>query len=383
MPAYKDEERGTWYVKCYYTDYYGRKQQKKKRGFKTKREAKAWEDNFLANESRLPETIFKDVISQYLDDTKDKIAPSTLTYKKQVIEVYIMPVFGEIEICKITPEMVLSWQKDLMKTPCRKRKAQKLSPTTVNHITAQLSAIFNYAVKYYNVSKNPVSIIDRLKGESKTMDFWEVNQFKRALTWISNPEMHLIFQMLFFGGFRISELLALTPGDLQKNERAVFINKTYKLDDGKWIKGPPKSKNSTRLVALPDFLWDELESFVRRQYHLNQNMDIFTVSRSTIRARLEYIAEQTSLPRIRIHDLRHSHVSYLINLGFTIYEIADRIGDTPTVVERIYSHMYQSRRLEIADRIQRENSENNDISTKLVPQRLLRSKDYQYLPRKF
>jgi integrase len=71
-----------------------------------------------------------------------------------------------------------------------------------------------------------------------------------------------------------------------------------------------------------------------------------------IRKHLDKAAELAKVKRIRVHDLRHSHVSYLISLGFTIFEIADRIGDTPTVVEMIYAHMYEGKRVEIAQKMQ-------------------------------
>ena len=354
MPVYKDEERNTWYVKCYYEDCYGKIRQKKKRGFKLRKEAKAWEDNFLSNDAKVPTITFNEVLERYYDDVQYKVVPSTLSQKKMTIGRHIVPIFGDLPIMKISPEMILSWQNDLRSTPQVVAKDKVLSARSIHGITAQLAAVLNFAVRYYNLPQNPVNKLDKVKYEKKQLDFWDVDQFKKAVEFSKGIEMHLIFQMLFYGGFRIGELQALTPADLRERDMSVSVTKTYKYIDGEWVKGPPKSPNSTRRVALPEFVWKELKGYISKLYHHDDNSDIFTCSRSKIRTHLDNAAKFAKVPRIRVHDLRHSHVSYLISLGFTTYEIADRIGDTPFVVEKIYAHMYESKRMEIAKKLQSE-----------------------------
>lgn len=58
MPSYRNPSTGKWYCKFYYTDYQGKKKQKKKEGFALKREAEAFERDFLQNISFQPEAIF-------------------------------------------------------------------------------------------------------------------------------------------------------------------------------------------------------------------------------------------------------------------------------------------------------------------------------------
>lgn len=367
MPAYKDEERGTWYAKFYYTDYYGNKQQKKKRGFKTKREAKAYEDNFLANEAKAPSTLFSDLLDKYYIYIQTRIEPTTLETKQGIMNNHIIPVFKDIPINKITPEMVLVWQDELRLKPGTNNRPLKAS--TVNIITGQFSAVMNYAVKYYHLPSNPFLHVEKDKVEKEEMNFWEINQFNNALRFCKSQdiEMILLLKMLFFGGFRIGELQAITPADLLDNEMSVNINKTYKTVKRKWVKGPPKSENSYRRVPLPEFLWKELKTFVGHCYGMGMNDDIFNLKRSTIQYRLDIISEKSGQVRLRIHDLRHSHVAYLISLGFTFYEIADRIGDTVAVVEQTYAHLYPNKRIDVAKRIH-EKASFSQNSTKIVPQ---------------
>ena len=351
MPAYKDEERGTWYIKCYYEDYLGRRQQKKKRGFKTKREAKAYEDNFLATEAKAPSTLFSDLLDQYYIYIKPRVAPTTLQHKHGVMENHVIPVFKDVPINKITSEMVLAWQEDLRTKPGTNNLPLKSS--TVNIITGQFSAVMNYAVKNYHLSSNPFSSLSKDKRVRYEMSFWEIDQFNDALSYCKSQEieMILILKMLFFGGFRIGELLALTPGDLRECDMSVYISKTYKYIDKEWVKGPPKSENSYRRVPLPEFLWNELQSFINRCYGIGMDDDIFHITRNQIQYKINKIAEKSKLVRLRIHDLRHSHVAYLISLGFTFYQIADRIGDTVAVVEQTYAHLYPDQRVDVAKKI--------------------------------
>lgn len=352
MPVYKDEERGTWYVKCYYEDYLGRRQQKKKRGFKTKREAKAYEDNFLATESKAPSTLFRDLLAKYYVYIEPRVAPTTLQHKHGVMNNHVIPVFKDVPINKITPEMVLEWQEDLRLKPGTNNHTLKGS--TINIITGQFSAVMNYAVKYYKLPSNPFKDVEKDKYKQDEMNYWEIDQFNNALSYCAKQEieMILILKMLFYGGFRIGELQAITPADLIDDEMSVNITKTYKLIKGKWVKGPPKSDHSYRRVSLPEFLWTELKSFISRCYGIGEDDDIFFLTRNQIQYKIDKISEKSNQVRLRIHDLRHSHVAYLISLGFTFYEIADRIGDTVAVVEQTYAHLYPKKRINVAKKIQ-------------------------------
>lgn len=352
MPAYKDEDRGTWYAKFYYTDCYGNKQQKKKRGFKTKREAKSFEENFLANEAKSPDITFREILDIYYEDVQHKVVPSTMVQKRMTMDRHILPTFGDLPISKITPEMVLSWQNDLRTKSQVWSKKKPLSPRTIVGITGQLAAVFNFAVRYYNLPRNPVNVLDKIKYNQREITFWEIDEFQKALRYSKGYEMRIIFLMLFYGGFRIGELQAITLADLRESDMSVMINKTFKVVDKKWTVGPPKSHHGIRRVPLPEFVWEELQDYISKLYHREDGGEIFTASRCMIRKHLDKAAELAKVKRIRVHDLRHSHVSYLISLGFTIFEIADRIGDTPTVVEMIYAHMYEGKRVEIAQKMQ-------------------------------
>ena len=131
MTVTKNEERGYWEVLFYYKDYTGKRKQKHKRGFKTKKEAIAWAEQFM---------IFRSFWELYRDDMSQRLRENTVRSKDYVVELKILPYFGEKKIADITAADIRRWQNDIMK--------QGYAPTYLKTINNQLSAIFNYAVKH-------------------------------------------------------------------------------------------------------------------------------------------------------------------------------------------------------------------------------------------
>lgn len=86
MPAYKDKERGTWYASFYYTDWQGIKHKKKKRGFKTQREAKEFERDFLANEQKETDVTFATLVDEYFKDMEQRLRETTIFNKQHIFK---------------------------------------------------------------------------------------------------------------------------------------------------------------------------------------------------------------------------------------------------------------------------------------------------------
>ena len=149
MPVYKKEQSGTWFCKFCYTDWNGARKQKKKEGFKTKKEAQDFERDFLNKAARSCEMRFSCMADLYLEDCKPRLKPTTLFNKETIIRQKILPWFGDLPTSDITAATVRRWQNALME--------QGFSPTYLKAIHDQASAIFNFAVKYYKLADNPMS----------------------------------------------------------------------------------------------------------------------------------------------------------------------------------------------------------------------------------
>lgn len=341
MPVYKDEERKTWYASFYYTNWNGEKKKKKKRGFKTQREAKEYEREFKIKYAESPQITFNTLYNEYIKDIEHRIRVSTLNLKKSIYKLKILPYFKDRIISEIKPGDIRKWQNAMLEMKSEKT-TKGFSPGHLYKINAELSEIFKFGVNFYGLSFNPCDKVGHVGSPSKKteMNFWTIDEYNVFIAAEEKKHYHLCFDMLFWGGFRIGEVLALTPKKIDREKKAVYIDSTYQRINGKDHIGPPKSKNSYRTVELPDFVYNELIDYVDSIYELGEDDRVFNFQSQSLNYELSKLSKITGIKKIRVHDLRHSHVSLLIELGFQSHAIAGRIGDTVATVDSTYAHLY-------------------------------------------
>lgn len=353
MPQYKDEKTNTWYCKFYYTDYTGTKRQKKKRGFKLQREAKEWERNFLETQQADITMNFESFTKIYNEDMKHRLREHTFTQKQYVINKKLIPFFGKIPVNQITPANVRKWQNELMSH--KDDKGNGYSETYLRTINNQLTAILNYAVRYYGLRENPCRKAGSIgKGHAEEMQFWTTEEFKKFLQKISDkPQARAGFLTLYYTGLRIGELLALEYCDIDFDECKITVNKSYQRINCKDVITPPKTPKSIRTISIPEFLRDELREYTDKLYHIHKHDRIFPYTKSFFEHEMIRGTRDGEVNRIRLHDLRHSHASLLIELGFTPLLIADRLGhEKVETTLNTYSHLFPHKRDEVASKLQ-------------------------------
>lgn len=345
MPVYKDKKTGKWYCKFYYTDYTGEKKQKLKRGFKLQREAKEWERNFLEHMQGTPDMTFQTLYNHYMEDITYRLRPGTVSGKKNRLENRILPYFKDKPINQITAADIRKWQNEQI--------SKGYSESYLRVVDATLVAILNFAVDYYNLPANPCNKVKNMGKIVRSMNFWTLDQYKAAVSVADHPTFKIMLQMLFYSGVRIGELLALTIEDCNFDARTINIDKTLYRINGEPIIAPPKTKNSIRIVSMPAAIMDDLRAYIDRIYKPQKDTRIFMTSKSAFRYNMIKYAKNAGVSVIRNHDLRHSHVSLLIELGFSPHLIADRIGDTVQMVNNTYGHLYPNKQYEVAERLEK------------------------------
>ena len=236
MAVYKEEKTGTWRAVYRYTDWNGERKQTQKRGFKTKREAQAWEREQVHKTSADLDMNFKSFVELYTADMKTRLKENTWATKEHIIRTKLLPYFGKLKMCNITAQQIITWQNEMLNH--KDEKGQPYSPVYLKTVHNQLSAIFNHAVRYYNLRENPC---------------------KKA-------------------------------GSMGKK-------KNREMDRG---------------------------------------------------------SKEAGVPRIRIHDIRHSAVSLLIDMGFSATAIADRVGHESIDITYNYAHLFPSKQTEMADKLNME-----------------------------
>ena len=162
--------------------------------------------------------------------------------------------------------------------------------------------------------------------------------------------------MLYWCGIREGELLALTPADFDFERRTVTINKSYQRLNGQDIITSPKTEKSNRIITMPKFLSDEIQDYLKMLYGIGDGDRMFTVTKNYLYREMERGAREAGVKRIRVHDLRHSHVSLLIDMGFSATAIADRVGHESIEITYNYAHLFPSKQTEMADKLDMERS---------------------------
>ena len=344
MPAYKDEKTGKWFAKFYYTNWQGIKKQKWKRGFATKKEALGFERDFLEKQSANPDMTFQNLYEIYMEDMTARLKQSTLLTKKTVLQTHILPFFGSKPINEIKASDVRRWQAKLMSSP------NNYSQTYLKKINTELNSIINYAKRFYNLNTNPCGKAGTIgKAKAEEMDYWTYDEYIAFREGVKDKSLsYICFEVLYWTGIREGELLALSPADIDLDNKTISINRTYQRIEGKDVFTSPKTRKSKRKIPIPDFLCQELSDYIQSRYMLDADERLFPVTKSYLSHEMIRGCKNTGVKKIRIHDIRHSHASLLINQGCDALMLADRLGhEKVSTTLNTYSHLFPHKQQEL------------------------------------
>ena len=350
------------------------------------------------NEKEILMMTFGEFCELYERDKGPRLKKSTWAFKRTIIETKLIPYFGKMRLSEIDPQAIMKWQNVMISS--RDPKGKAYSPDYLRDLHAQLSAIFNHAIRYYDLGRNPASVVGTFnKGAPREIRYWTKEEyFKFARQMRRDPVYFCAFEILYWTGMREGELLALTPADFDFEDKTVTITKTYHRINGEDVITTPKTTKSNRTITLPVFLCKEIERYMhklKRKYDLEKlaapagadneeagssneqkhhsissnelrhhsissneqekyssswdSTRLFTMSSYHLRAALNKGADRAGVKRIRVHDLRHSHVSLLINNGFSALAIGERVGHEAEKITYRYAHLFTSVQTEMAD----------------------------------
>lgn len=194
--AFKDKSTGKWVAQWYEPDVYGVNKQKKKRGFKTQREAKQYEcERNLKKHGNLEMTM-KVFVEQYFQDKENELKQRTKQNKRYMIDSYLIPYFGDMKMSDIKPAQIIAWQNEIYK--------KNLSESYMRMIQNQLTALFTHATKIYDLANNPCKKVKRMgKDDKRSLTFWTVDEYKQFISTVDKSDRYYImFEILFWTGIR-------------------------------------------------------------------------------------------------------------------------------------------------------------------------------------
>lgn len=359
MPQYKYPVKGgaKWMTKFNYTDPKdGVTKTEYKRGFDSKREAKKYEEDFIekliAPEENEVEPIrtFGDVFQEYLMSHKrEDMKESSLETKFNIFNKHIFPTFEEMPIDLITDDDIANWQNK-MKLAIQPN-GKHFSQAYLRTIQSQFNSIINYAMSKGYLKANPLADIKNMGIKDKRVEFWTPEEYEKfAYYAMDYPQYYYIYEVLYWCGLRLGEMLALTLNDIDLDEGIISVTKTYSQLSGKDIITSPKTPSSVRKVSMPTFLCDELMEYIGLLYEPTKEQRLFTVSKSKLANNFHLLSDEAGLKRITIHGLRHSHVSLLISKKYDIFEVSKRIGHKSVkTTQDIYGHLFDDVQKSIAN----------------------------------
>ena len=339
MPSY--QKRGnTWSCRFSLTINGKPKQVRLSNHYKTKKECVAAYEQFLLHQDEVrkkmeqecieqeqlkknpDDMFFVELFNKHQDWYKTRVRDSTFYTQSRKAITMILPYFDTKKIKDITASDILKWQMSI----------SDYSYPYQKDLTTMLRAIFKFGNDFYGTKQFTIKA-PRSKGSTKEMQIWTPKQYQCFHECLIDDKEKMFFDILFYGGLRKGEALALKWKDIKSDY--IDINKSLDMHKQPYQITPPKNESSKRKVSMP--------SDMIQQWNLMREKDddfIFGYAHTTLDRIFNRAKDKSEMPDIRIHDLRHSHASYLIHKGISIVAVSKRLGhsDVNTTLS-VYSHM--------------------------------------------
>lgn len=337
MAVYKDTKRNTWYCVIRYTDDTGTPKSKMKRGFVYKKLAQEYEQEFRKNINQFDSAIvptFSEVFYKYLETIQHNIRPKT---KQSYINVF-NKCLKDLEKKKINKITQLNIDNVLTQI-----KNSAYSTSSKNHAIRLFKAILQYSNDVFDttIKLHSLKRVKKSIKEVKPLQVWSDTEFNAFIQCVDNPVYASFFQFLYMTGARRGEAIALTWNDI-KNDR-VTINKSqisYKQGSQS-----TKTFSSIRTVLLDLDTLERLKSVENGNYVFGGDKPL---SPTHIQRHFDKAISLSKVKKIRIHDLRHSHATNLINKGANIVAVSKRLGHSNiSMTLEVYTHLLEDTEREL------------------------------------
>ncbi|GAA0470479.1 tyrosine-type recombinase/integrase [Alkalibacillus silvisoli] len=355
----------------------GKQNQVTRRGFSTKKEARAFLYNLLSevDKNGVPskkKKTFEEIYEEWFEQHQKRIKPSTSKSIESKFTKRILPKFGHLEIKKIThkycQQVINEWSEELK---------------SFKDLKIQLNLVFKYSIKMSYLSQNPLDkvTLPKAKDEHYVIDEYgekqnyytreELLDFLESIK--SEPLNYTFFHLAAYTGARKGELLALKWSDINFSDGLLHISKTLYFENKTNHLFKPKTTESKRSISLDPDTLSVLEYWKAEQQDRYTQLDqpvlsdseqyIFTKyhqfkKRITI-IRTAYFNDQISrilkhnphLRKISVHGFRHTHASLLISAQASANEVKERLGhaDIRTTLNT-YVHLMKEDKLETANK---------------------------------
>ena len=344
-----------------------------RKGFKTKKEAIEAEQYIRGVElkskisnGRITVNMLYQLLKQ--EDVINHRKQSYINTQDNNYNRHIKDYFSKVkDVSKLDYDDIYKYREYLRNTIAQNSN-EPLNPNTINKIMVLLKKILDIGIKKGYYTNNPVKMLKKLPIAKAQLNYWSIEEFKKFLNLFEPEEYNyqLLFTCLFFTGMRLGEALALTWNDIDFTTQTIHITKSIYISKGISYISTTKTKAGMRRITIHKKLNDELIDWKKNQYklldnfvtgdinelQLFQNSPMVITKNATEKFYKKILKRDPNLKHIRIHDLRHSHASLLINQGEDYLVVKERLGHASiTTTIDTYSHLYPSKQKSLADKL--------------------------------
>lgn len=328
------EKNGTYTVRYKQIDINtGKEVHKGKRGFKLRRDAIEFEKSLDTSAPTLTPVVGKTFIECAHEwETYADCSALTKQKHKQAFEKRFTKLY-QLPLKSFTRAMLLEWRAELAKMDC--------STPTKNTTIQFVKGVFKFATDVYDYS-DPSTLLKPFKKTNdeimKKYSVWTPEQFYTFLACVDDDLYKLFFETLYWTGCRRGEIMSLHPDDLV--DGSLHIHSSIRtLNEGR---KPTKTKQE-RYVQVEHSIYERLLKLVPpviedEEYYLFGGL--FPLAPTNIKREFDNAIKKSGVTPIRIHDLRHSHATWLINNGANIVAVSKRLGHaTIDQTLKTYTHL--------------------------------------------
>lgn len=301
------------------------------------------------------EMIMEDFIIDFLEKYKTNLSITTYNVYMRTCKKYIIPLLGNIKLSDIRPIHIQNYVDDLVGL---------LSPKTIKIHLNILNLAFKRAYRLKLIKENVVQYIEVPKSKKFKNEIYNSEDMRLLLEKSKGTSLELPIVIASGLGLRISEILGLTWNNIDFNDYTITVDKITVRDGGKVILKDPKTESSVRTITAPKEIISMLkqlkkdrlsaklrgEKSHRELIFYDKNLD--PIAPDVISKKFKYFLEVNNLKYIRFHDLRHSHVTMLIEAKVPIKVISERVGHSSVnTTLNIYSHALKEMDQEASEKI--------------------------------
>lgn len=309
MAVYKDKKRGTWYALIRYTDDEGNPKSKMKRGFELKRDAINYEHEFRQSLKSPKDNTYSSVFEDYLSSLNSKSET-----KQNIIQKHnaFLKEYENNRLSSFRPKKILNIIELI--------KNSDYSKSYKNYALMHFKAVLRFAKQNYDINTR-YELIKKIPKDTNDhiqFDTWTDEEFNQFIKSVEHVVYRSLFIVLYRTGLRRGEALALEYNDLQGN--TLKISKSYRRK-----KDTLKNVSSYRTILLDNLTIETLNNLKVPHGYLFFGGDNY-LSLSQIDRYFKQGIKKSKVKPIRLHDLRHSHATNLINKGANIVAVSKRLG---------------------------------------------------------